>query len=397
MKILHSSDWHIGRKLYNKELKNDMALFFDWILETINSEKIDVLIIAGDIFDLAYPSNESLKIYYNFLTQLNNSFCSTVVITGGNHDSKSTLEAPKDILQMMNIVVVGGTRENIEEQIIEVKKNGKTELVVCAVPYLRDSDIRSSISGESYENRHQKIREGIANYFAKMAEKIKHYKAENIPVIATGHLFVSDSKSYSEGERELYVGGLQEMTIANFPQEFDYIALGHIHRSQNVSDKILYSGTPIPMSFSERNQQKSVVILEKNDSGFEIEKLAVPKFRNMVLFKGEFLKVKKLMENYEDDGQQKAWAEIEIVEEKYNPDLQSVAEKFISEIENIEIINYKIIFTDKIGTVNQLIESTESLKDISETKIFERLLAKTAVENPDELKSTFLELIENIE
>ncbi len=397
MKILHTSDWHIGRKLYNSELKQDMLLFFDWLIETIDNQKIDTLIVAGDIFDIAYPSNDSLKIYYKFLTRINNSYCSNVVIIGGNHDSKSTLEAPKEILQMMDIHVVGGTTEDINNQMFEIKKDEKTELVVCAIPYLRDKDVRQSVAGESYEERKANIRDGIANYFGQMAKMTENYKAQNIPIIATGHLFVNDSKITSDEERELYIGSLQQISAKRFPSEFDYIALGHIHRPQKVTDRIRYSGSPLPMSFSERKQQKSVLILETNlDNSFIISKLDIPKFRNIVLFKGTFTDVRNKIQNYKDDGKQKAWIEIEIVEEKFNPELRSLAEAYIQEIKDLEILNYKILFEDNIKTIEQLIEEPSSLKDISHTEIFDRLLSKTNTENPQELKDTFNELLSTV-
>ncbi len=397
MKILHTSDWHIGRKLYNNELKYDLFLFFDWLIETINNQNIDVLIIAGDVFQIAYPSNESLKIYYNFLMQINDSFCSHVFIIGGNHDAKSTLDAPKEILQKMNIYVIGGADENINNQIFEVKDNDKIGFVLCAIPYLRDKDIRQSVAGEGHEDRKKKIRDGIANYFQLVADKTEVYKSNNIPIIATGHLFVNDSKSSSDEERELYIGSLQQISANNFPPEFDYIALGHIHRPQKVTDKIIYSGSPLPMSFSERNQQKSVCIIETVDNKLVINKLDIPKFRNIMLFKGSFLNITNKINSFKDDGKQKAWAEIEIIEEKFNPDLRIMAEKYIETIDNLEVLNYKILFNDKIESINDLIEEPDSLKDISKTEIFERLLIKTNTENPDELKNTFNELIEELE
>jgi len=399
MKILHTSDWHIGKKLYNSELKQDMLLFFDWLLETIDNKKIDVLIVAGDIFDIAYPSNDSLKIYYKFLTRINNSYCSNVVIIGGNHDSKSTLEAPKEILQMMDIHVVGGTLEDAKNQVFEMKKDEKIELVVCAIPYLRDRDVRQSVAGESYEDRKANIREGIANYFEKMAETTANYKSQNIPIIATGHLFVNDSKDTSDEEKELYIGSLQQISAKRFPAEFDYVALGHIHRPQKITDKIRYSGSPLPMSFSERKQQKSVLILETNnrDNYLNINKLEIPKFRNIVLFKGTFIEVRNKIQNYKNDGTQKAWIEIEIIEEKFNPELRSLVEAYIEEIKDFEILNYKILFEENIKSIEQLIKEPTSLENISQTEIFDRLLAKTNTENPEELKNTFNELLSSIQ
>lgn len=397
MKVLHTSDWHIGRKLYNKDIKEDFSFFFSWLIELINREKIDVLVIAGDIFDLAYPSNESLNQYFDYLKQLHDSYCKKIIITSGNHDSVSTLNAPKNILRHFDIIVVGKSSENIEEQIIEIKnEENKTKLVICAIPYLRDTDIRKSIAGESYEDKALAIKEGIINYYKKFADKVKHYKEKLIPVIATGHFFLTDSKM-DDAERELYIGSLQQISSRKFPEIFDYFALGHIHRPQIVGNKknVRYSGSPLPMSFSERNQQKSVVLIDFSKE-IKIRTVNIPKCRDIILFKGNFEKVKQKISEYKIPDENKTWAEIEIIEELYNPELKTQAEEFIEEIDNIEILSHKIIFRDKAENIDDLYTEETNLKNFSETDIFDRLLEKTGTENKQEIKNTFLELLELI-
>lgn len=400
MKILHTSDWHIGRKLHSKEIDPELDLFFDWLMNQINTHKIDVLIVAGDIFDIAYPSNTILKKYYEVLIKIQSSCCKNIIITGGNHDSVSTLNAPKEILQYLNIHVIGGATDIIEEQIIEInnKTTKKTELVVCGIPFLRDKDIRKSIAGESFTDRAKAISKGIENYYHKIAKLTNHYKAKNIPVIATGHLFVSDSDMDDE-ERELYIGGLQQIKLKQFPETFDYIALGHIHRPQCIGKKehIRYSGSPVMMSFNERKHQKSIVKIELSENKRNIETILIPKFRNLIRFKGTFDCVKEQIKSYEQKEQLKTHAEIHIEEEKVIPNLISDVQDYVEKINKVNIIYQKIRFLNQEMEQESIFDKETTIEDVNEKEIFDKLLSINEIESKNELKNTFNELLNNID
>src|SRR6478735_2806017 len=196
MKVLHTSDWHLGKRLLHHERTEEHQHFLDWLLQVIRLEKVDVLLVAGDVFDTGAPSNAALKQYYDFLRALHQTGCQHVIITGGNHDSIATLNAPKELLKFFNIHVIGGVPENVLDEIIPVKNAaGKVELVVCAVPFLRDKDIRLSIAGETAEEREQRIKDGICNHYKELVPLIENYKLAGIPVIATGHLFAAASST----------------------------------------------------------------------------------------------------------------------------------------------------------------------------------------------------------
>eukprot|EP01136_Pigoraptor_vietnamica_P038977 Opistho-1_new@109018 len=162
MKILHTADWHLGKKLHKYDLHEDQQLFLEWLIAFIQERKIDVLLISGDIFDLANPPAEARMLYYWFLRQMILQKCK-IIITGGNHDSVSMLNAPKDILSMLDVIVVGGAMPNIEDEIIDLK-----ELIVCAVPYLRDADLRQAVEGETATGRIEAVRNGIKNHYDQL-------------------------------------------------------------------------------------------------------------------------------------------------------------------------------------------------------------------------------------
>ncbi len=401
MRIFHTSDWHIGKRLYNKELVEEHRLFFDWLLDQINHYQIDILLVSGDIFDLAYPSNSSLALYYQTLTRIQSSCCKHIIITGGNHDSVSTLNAPKEILEYLNIHIVGGVEEELQENIIEIKNAAdETELVVCAIPYLRDKDIRQSVAGESFDERVSAIRKGFVDFYGRLAREVEDYKSRNIPVIATGHLLLLGGMS-SDSEREIYIGNLDQVRQSDIPDVFDYFALGHLHRPQMVAGKkhIRYSGSPVSLSFSERNEKKSLVLLEtENGAISSVEIIEIPKFRKMLRVKGTFSEVvEKLMAIEADADSLTPLAEIEIVEENYNPLIISETIALAEKTEIPEIVNYKVMFTKNEKPTEEVFSSVSSLKEMKTEAVFEKLLEKENIAEKDEMIATFNELRNSME
>ena len=231
MRIVHTADWHIGIKLQKRELAQDQELFFAWLINLVIERDIQVLLISGDVFDQANPSSEARHLYYSFLKQLINVNCK-VIITGGNHDSPAVLNGPKEILEMLNINIIANMPANIEDEIIEVKNNSKQiECLVCAVPYLRDSDIRIATEGESYKDRMEQKYLAIKKHLKKVVDFCIAKYGEEIPIILMCHLFASGATT-SDSEREIRIGELDMFNSIDFPQNCKYIALGHIHRPQ---------------------------------------------------------------------------------------------------------------------------------------------------------------------
>src|SRR5690606_32065680 len=163
MKILHTSDWHIGKQLHKYDLNEDLDLFFEWLIDYIKTENIDVLLVSGDIFDQANPSQTAYKQYYDVLKRLINQDCK-IILTGGNHDSASVLNAPAELLKAFDITVIGGAIEEIDEMFIEVEKIHE-KIIVAAIPFLKDRDLRKSVAGETYATKIEQIKSGLQTYF----------------------------------------------------------------------------------------------------------------------------------------------------------------------------------------------------------------------------------------
>lgn len=275
--VLHTSDWHLGRRLYGNMRYDEFEAFLDWLTQTIEEHNVDVLIVAGDIFDTMTPSNRAQSLYYQFLGTVSSLYCQHVVIVAGNHDSPTFLDAPANVLKFLNVHVIGTACENIEDEVLVLKdKQNQPQCLIAAVPYLRDRDVRSSQAGESAEDKDNNVISGIKQHYAQVADIAKSKQKQLIeqydyylPIIATGHLFTSGGKTTEDdGVRELYVGSLGKVSVDMFDDCFDYVALGHLHVPQKVGgcEHIRYSGSPIAMGFGEARQQKQVLLIQFADA-----------------------------------------------------------------------------------------------------------------------------------
>ena len=270
--LLHTSDWHLGRRLYGKPRYDEFKQFLDWQLQTLREQKVDVLLIAGDIFDTTAPSNQAQNLYYDFLSQVCDTDCRHVIIVAGNHDSASFLEAPKQLLKSFNIHIIGSMTDTPTDEVITLSdKAGQAELIVMAVPYLRDRDVRTVGHGERLDDKERKLAQGIKAHYAQIADiaiaqqaQLKAKYKRSIPIVATGHLFtVGGQTMEGDGVRDLYVGSLGSIGAEIFHPQIDYVALGHLHIPQAVGGQphIRYAGSPIAMGFGESRQQKQVHLL----------------------------------------------------------------------------------------------------------------------------------------
>src|SRR5690606_340454 len=259
MKILHTSDWHLGKQLHKYDLGEDLDYFFRWLVNYIKTNNIDVLLVSGDIFDQANASQTAYKQYYDLLKQLITLNCK-IIITGGNHDSTSVLNAPKELLKAFDISVIGGSVEDASEMFVQVEKNGE-KIVVAAIPFLKDRDIRKADTGETYATKIEQIKMGLQSYFSNIN---KHYtdNHSNQVFILMAHLYIQGSQ-ISESEREIQIGnqaGIEPLIFQGIPH---YVALGHIHKPQVISrsGNIHYCGSPIPLSFSEKEDCKQINVI----------------------------------------------------------------------------------------------------------------------------------------
>ena len=264
MRILHTADWHLGARLVERDRLPEHAAFLDWLIETLRAEKIDTLLLSGDVFDAANPPQDAVGLYFDFLKRLADLRTVKAVITGGNHDSASHLNAPRELLKRFEVHVFGHAGENVVDL---------GETVVAAVPFLRERDLRQAAVGEAMTDVQSHVRAAIRDHYAAQLSASRALAGKR-PVIAMGHLTVLGATT-SDSERDIHIGNLGAVGADVF-EGFGYTALGHLHKPQRVAglEHVRYSGSPVALSFSEAADQKSVVVLDTD--GMKIETLAIP-------------------------------------------------------------------------------------------------------------------------
>lgn len=396
MRLLHTADWHLGLRLYKRDITEEHRRFFDWLLELIRTREIDVLMISGDVFDQANPTNEARTLYYDFLLKLISIPCK-VIITGGNHDSPGVLNAPRELLKKLDIHVVGNLPDDPSLEMIPVNDpSGNTVAMVLAVPYLREPDIHALTRDGDYDDKRQQVRDAIRKHYDQLAGRCLE---TNMPVIAMGHLYAAGVAS-SDSERLIQMGNQSPVAADDFHKRFDYVALGHIHRPQFVAGlkHIRYSGSPVPLSFSERDDKKIVVELEIRAGKILQTDHDVPVFRKLVRFKGCFKEVKEKAEAYVSSEPLKTYGELQIEEEHLDPSVHADAARLVAdwESQHIDILNYSITHTGEATRIHEQFGPTAELRDIQPLEVLNRMMESGGLkpEDQDAVRMAFLELLD---
>lgn len=404
MKILHTSDWHLGRSLYGRKRYDEFAAFLYWLAQTIEDEGIDVLLVAGDVFDTSTPSNRAQELYYRFLCRISASCCHHVVVIAGNHDSPSFLNAPKELLRALNVYVVGSMTEALEDEVIVLHKDAQPEVIVCAVPYLRDKDIRTVEPGETIDNKNAKLVEGLKKHYADVCDiaEQKQTKFEkeghaDIPIIAMGHLFTAGGKTVDgDGVRELYVGSLAHVGVDVFPSTIDYLALGHLHVPQAVgsAEHIRYCGSPIPMGYGEASQEKKVVLIEFNSTTPNIHEVPVPCFQQLLRIVGSLDDIHAKLEELKKE-ESRAWLEIEYTGADIIGNLLDILDESLADSAmEIRRIKNRRVMDRVISTIAE----EETLDDLDAGDVFTRCMDAFDVPDEDrqELTASYNEVIKDL-
>ncbi len=282
LKILHTADWHLGQVFHEYDRSLEHEAFLNWLLGIIIEKEIDVLLISGDVFDVSNPAAASSSLYYWFLRQVTASMPALqIVITAGNHDSAARLEAPKPLLEHFKISIVGIIPKNEDLSINHESmlvplydKSGQRKAWCMAIPFLRQGDY-PVIEGSTQPYAH-----GVTKFYQDAFAFALTKKLPGEAVVAMGHLHALDAVPSADDKSErLIMGGLEFVPAAAFNDQIAYTALGHIHKAQRVAKKenIRYSGSPVPMSFSEINYKHQVIFLEISEEAcVEITPIEIP-------------------------------------------------------------------------------------------------------------------------
>lgn len=381
MRILHTADWHIGKILHKQDLEEDILMFIDWLVDLVRQEKTDVLLVAGDIFDLSNPANRDLEIYYTALRRLADTGVQ-IIITGGNHDSVSMLNAASFLLRSMNITVLGGLSQEYGDHVIEAKsRDGSRSCAVLAVPFLRDRDLRQSVPAAEAEDRSKVIPAAVHSIYSELLGLATQKFGHDIPVIAMGHLFMKGTFK-SDSEREIHIGNLEGLESDILPEGITYTALGHIHKPQKIGkkDNVRYSGSPVFLDFSEREYSKMVIIVEISEKNqINIREVAIPKFRDMPKVTGTLPEVTERLQAYQNNYPLMAIAEVEVIEKSFDPIVHQAANELINMdfAGHIRVIKNRISYADRETGKPEVAEEQLNIRELSPIDIFTKRLDET--------------------
>ncbi len=263
IKILATSDWHLGNTFHGFDRLEEQAHFLDWLIGKVEVEQPDVLLVAGDVFDTSNPSAAAQELYYTFLDTLSLRFPALhTVIIAGNHDSAARLEAPRSMLERHRVYVRGIVHRtsdggvDYDNLLIPLHAVGRPEerVWIMAVPYLRDGDFERGLS----------YSEGVADFLNKLMDEVQKRKSPKEGLVLMGHLYATGAEIEEGSSERVVIGGTEMVDLEQVDESVTFAVLGHLHRRQHVGkrENWMYPGSALPMSFTERNYSHGVLCLK---------------------------------------------------------------------------------------------------------------------------------------
>jgi len=333
MRFLHTSDWHLGHTLKGWSRSEEHAAFLGWLEGALVQEEIDVLLVAGDIFDTANPSAAAQETWYAFLARARRRNPDLdIVVIGGNHDSASRLDAPNPLLRALGVHVVGGFLrlgervQDIDSLLVPVTGRDGERAIVAAVPFLRPPDLPVLEVGED-----DALVEGVRAVYREVTDRALT-RSSGGAIVAMGHLYMAGGELSELSERRILGGNQHALPVDLFPPELVYVALGHLHRAQRLGDgRVRYSGSPIPLSMAEAGYPHQVVLVDVRGGVLEssralhvphrVEMMRIPEAGSAALPE-VILAIKELPERSTIEESLRPFLDVEIRREKPEPGLQ---------------------------------------------------------------------------
>ena len=373
MRILHTSDWHLGKRLFKLDRSEEHARFLNWLLSILIEKEIDLLIVAGDIFDVPTPPHQSLEMFYEFLHRVSTKTKTETLIIAGNHDSGLLLEAPSKILAPHRVKVWGKLSQNPMDHWYSLKIRDEA-LDVCAIPFFRSYELLPNGEGDALD-------------------VLKKYLSltRSAPQLLMLHHLAGIFES-AGSEQVITLSGVDSIP-SEILENFDYVALGHIHKPQKISKNAYYSGSPIPMRFSE-TYPKSVMSLELKEGKFEIEKIQIPLARALHTVKANESNWREKINNLENQTELQPMVEVQM-------SLTAPVVGLIDEIKDLltskkmELLSY----LPNYSGLEKKERRHDRLFELSPLEVFQEFYAHKypdAPALPEDLKSDFKELIQKV-
>ncbi len=410
LKILHTADWHLGQTFFEYDRTIEHLHFFENLIKIIKEREIDAMLVCGDVFDVSNPSSHSISMLYKLLIEITTQFPHfQIIIIGGNHDSASRLETPNPILKYFNIKIIGNIEKNqngnllFDKLIIPIKnKNGETAAYCLAIPFLRPGEI------PIVNNSNTPYSDGIIQVYAEVLEEVEKIKIANQAIIAMGHLHTIKAEiSENDKNERLILGGLELINLQTFIDRISYFALGHIHKAQKIAgqEHFRYSGSPLPMSFSEKNYYHQVIIIEfENNKAKNIESVEIPRLIEVLKIpqKHEEIQIvlnelNKLEETKNNEEKKLApFLEVRVLLKEPEPNLRNKIEQQI-ENKNVKLAKIDVRYNTDNKSNTGFSDNFEELQNLNPINIFEKTFqTKFNSEMPEKYKLLFERILNEI-
>jgi DNA repair protein SbcD/Mre11 len=405
MRILHTSDWHLGQTLHDISRELEHAQFLAWLNDTLEAERADALIVAGDIFDGANPPASAQRAYYHFLAECRRRTPHLeIVIVGGNHDSPGRLDAPASVLGAFGVHVVGGLPRlpnrdiDVDRAVIPLHdRSGAIRAWAVAAPFLRPSDATLA-EREDFPSSVRRI------YHALFAAA----RAKRLPgqaLISTGHCYMRGGEISKLSEREIQRGNQDALPVDIFPDDVAYVALGHLHKAQSVGGRpnVRYCGSPLPLALSEKDYRHQVLLVELiGETCGDIKVIPVPRTRDMCIIPetaaalDEALKrLAELPARPESSEKPPALLEVRILLDAPRTNLSQIIRTAIGDA-FVELVNIRV---ERVGAGRSLADHNRRahLSELSPDDVFVRCYQRSFPKEetvPDDLRRAFHELLD---
>nr|WP_236840341.1 exonuclease SbcCD subunit D [Borreliella burgdorferi] len=348
---MHTSDWHIGKKIENFSILKEQKNFLYFLLEFIKKENIDLLLVAGDIYDSKRPGFEEQRLVNNFFYELSFTSCKWCVVISGNHDKKDYLSINKKLLSRFNFFLI--TEYDSDEQIVLLKDNGNLKFIVVCLPHINERLILGqnfdNIFGLEDQSSSKLFLENLENAYREKISNLSNFlenKYKGIPKILMAHSFFGSSKKIDT------LGGSYIIPFNVFGNGFSYVALGHIHKFMKLRDNIVYSGSPMQYSFNE-TCDKYINVLHFNDNKLILqEAFPVPIFNKLIFAKGSLNEVLDFLANAKKEESFTIYLKIEL-----NEAVDTSAEEAIYDLARLNFIN--------LVSISYSLSSSQDLQDDS--------------------------------
>ena len=418
IRILHTADWHLGQTFFGYDREAEQEAFLSWLAGQIHENEIDALVVAGDVFDVSNPSAVAQRMYYRFIYEVTAANPALqIVIVAGNHDSAARLEAPLPLLQAMRTEVRGVVRKSeggevdLDHLCVELKnRQGEAEVLCLAVPFLRQGDYpavaeSTTTAADSSSVSRNPYADGVRELYRRLIQHALLRRKAGQAVLAMGHLQATGAeiaeRDYSE---RTVIGGLECVSPDVFDGAIAYTALGHIHKSQRVSgrENVRYAGSPLPMSFAEKNYHHGVVMVTFEDGrATDICRLACPQLVPMVsvpvgepTLPGEVLRLLKALP---DRSGEAPYLEVKVLLEEPEPLLRQQIEEALAG-KNYRLA--RIVSAYRKEEKNEKREEqacAEGLQEMSPLQIAQSTFEKIYQSDmPDELVALFQEACRSV-